>query len=254
MITSSRSAADALSRIAFVALLAIVTAIPSAARKKQTRQSDPAQNIVKTTTVTVTETTFADGSVATTTSTDTVFTNAISLPKPQAQPNKLHNDKGPDPFGANGSLKHFTWGVELGSGLDLTAHDMTMFEISAAFGYKNEWVRFAGVGASILSMMNNSSRCYPVYAMVRTSFTPYFSPCFLEARAGASFNSLLNYGSQTDFYGSLGVGFTLAHSRKFTSHIVLRGVVMPLRPVTVDDRRYLDYTVAYASLAIGCAF
>ena len=90
--------------------------------------------------------------------------------------------------------------------------------------------------------------------MVRTSFTPYFSPCFLEARAGASFNSLLNYGSQTDFYGSLGVGFTLAHSRKFTSHIVLRGVVMPLRPVTVDDRRYLDYTVAYASLAIGCAF
>lgn len=254
MITYSRSVVAHISQIACSTLLAIVTVFPSAARKKQSQQSDPAQNVVKTTTITVTETTFADGSVATTTSTDTVFLKAVEAPKSQTPATTSIKGRQTDPFGANGSLKHFTWGVGLGSGVDLTAHDMTMFEISAAFGYKNEWVRFAGVGASILSMMNNSSRCYPVYAMVRTAFTPYFSPCFLEARAGASFNSLLSYGSQTDFYGSLGVGFTLAHSRKFTSHIVLSGVVMPLRPVTVDDRRYLDYTVAYASLAIGCAF
>lgn len=159
-----------------------------------------------------------------------------------------------DPFGQSGKPAHFTWGVDLGSGVDLTARDMTMFELSAGFGYKNPWIRVAGVGASILTMMNNSSRCYPVYAMLRTSFSPYFRRCFLEVKAGISFSSLLNYGSQNNLFGSLGVGITLAHSRKFTSHVVLRGVAIPLKKVIVDDESQLGYTLAYASIGIGCAF
>ena len=102
-----------------------------------------------------------------------------------------------DPFGQSGKPAHFTWGVDLGSGVDLTARDMTMFELSAGFGYKNPWIRFAGVGASILTMMNNSSRCYPVYAMLRTSFSPYFRRCFLEVKTGISFSSLLNSAHRT---------------------------------------------------------
>ena len=159
-----------------------------------------------------------------------------------------------DPFTENGSMGHFTWGVDLGSGVDLTAHNMTMFELGGVFGYKGRWLRFAGVGASIMSMMDNSSRCYPVYAMLRTSFSPYHRLCFLEVKGGVSFNSILTYKSQTGFYGSLGIGLTLAHSRKFSSHVILRGIFMPLSPVEVDGVRQLNYDLGYASIGIGCAF
>jgi len=159
-----------------------------------------------------------------------------------------------DPFMENGALGHFTWGVDLASGVDLTSHDMTMFELEGCFGYKNRWVRFAGVGASIVTMMNNSSRCYPVFGMVRTSFSPFRRLCFMELKAGISFNTMLDYKSQTDFYGSLGVGFTLAHSRTFSSHVVLRAIYMPLRPVEVNGVRQLTYDLAYASIGLGCAF
>lgn len=159
-----------------------------------------------------------------------------------------------DAFRENGAIGHFTWGVDIGSGVDLTSHDMTMFELGACFGYKGSWMRFAGIGASIVSMMNNSSRCYPVYGMLRTSFSRYHRLCFMEVQAGVSFNSILDYKQQTDFYGSLGIGLTLAHSRKFTSHVVLRGVFMPLSPVEVDGVRHLTYDIGYACIGIGCAF
>lgn len=159
-----------------------------------------------------------------------------------------------DAFAENGALGHFTWGVNLDSGVDLTSHDMTMFELGGCVGYKNRWFRFLGVGASIMSMMNNSSRCYPVYGLIRTSFSPYHRFCFMEVRAGVSFNSMANSPSQSDLYGSLGVGFTLAHSRKFTSHLVLRATYMPLKSVEVEGVRQLTYDLAYASIGIGCAF
>lgn len=159
-----------------------------------------------------------------------------------------------DPFTHNGTMGHFTWGVDLGSGLDLTAHDMTNMNISACFGYKGNWIRFAGVGAEIMSMVNNSSRCYPVYAQLRTSFSHYPRLCFLEARAGVAFSSIMDYKAQTDFYGSLGIGFTLAHSNKFSSHMVLRGVVMPLQAVETDGYKQLNYVAGYAFIGIGCAF
>lgn len=170
------------------------------------------------------------------------------------KPPKTQTEKPRDPFGQSGTPPHFTWGVDLGSGVDLTTHDMTMFELSAGLGYKNPWVRFAGVGASILTMMNNSSRCYPVYAMLRTSFSPYFQRCFLEVKAGVSFSSILDYGTQNNLFGSLGLGITLAHSSKFSSHVVLRGVAIPLKKVIVDNESRLGYTIAYASIGIGCAF
>lgn len=165
-----------------------------------------------------------------------------------------NNQVSGDAFRENGAIGHFTWGVDLGSGVDLTSHDMTMFELGACFGYKGSWMRFAGIGATIVSMMNNSSRCYPVYGMLRTSFSRYHRLCFMEVQAGVSFNSILDYKQQTDFYGSLGIGLTLAHSRKFTSHVVLRGVFMPLSPVDIDGVRHLTYDIGYACIGIGCAF
>lgn len=186
--------------------------------------------------------------------TDTVAENpAAGEPRAAGENYRLSPDL-PDPFTEKGVLGHFTWGVDLGSGVDVTAHDMTNFEISASLGYKGGWMRLAGVGASILSMMDNASRCYPVYAVARTSFTPGHRLCFMELKAGVSFNSMFDYPSQTDFYGSLGIGFTLAHSRKFTSHVIIRAVYMPLTPIEIDGQQHLDYHLGYASIGIGCAF
>lgn len=148
--------------------------------------------------------------------------------------------------------EHFSWGVDIVSGVDLTAHDMTMLELSASAGYKNSFIRFAGVGASILSMMNNSSRCYPVYAMLRTSFSKTHQLCFLELKAGVAFSSILDYGNTTNVYGSVGLGVTLAHSRRFSSHVLLRGVVIPLK--SANSLSKPDYDLYYASIGLGCAF
>lgn len=189
------------------------------------------------------------------TATDAVGdTASVTVAPTKGHGNTTDRRKLPDPFTENGSMGHFTWGVDLGSGVDLTSHDMTMFELGGVFGYKGRWLRFAGVGATIMSMMDNSSRCYPVYAMVRTSFSPYHRLCFLEVKGGVSFNSILEYGNQTGFYGSIGIGLTLAHSRKFSSHVVLRGIFMPLKPVELEGVRYLNYDLGYAAIGIGCAF
>ena len=160
----------------------------------------------------------------------------------------------PDPFITNGSTGHFTWGVDIASGVDLTARDMTMLNIGGGFGYKGGIMQFAGVGASIISMMNNSSRCYPVYVMARTSFCRSHQPCFLEVKAGLSFNSILERPSSSDLYGSLGVGFNLAHSRSFNSYILLSGIIQPVKAYDTPDARIPGYTLAYASIGIGCYF
>lgn len=159
-----------------------------------------------------------------------------------------------DPFTEQGAIGHFTWGADIGSGVDLTAHDMTGFNMSACIGYKGRWVRFAGIGAEVTSVMNNSSRLCPLYVMARSSFSPCHRLCFMEVRAGVSFNSIMQYKTQTDFYSSVGVGLTLAHSRKFSSHVTLRGTVIPLSPVIDETGRHLNYVLAYACIGLGCAF
>jgi len=208
--------------------------------------------VTRTTTTKTVKTEFSDGTVATTVETDTVVADVVA--KPASVKATSATSVAPDAFAHKGVLGHFTWGVDLSSGVDVTAHDMTMMDLGASFGYKGGILRFAGVGASIVSMMNNSSRCYPVYAMARTSFTPAHRLCFMEVKAGVSFNSILEYKSQTDLYGSLGIGLTLAHSRKFTSHVILRAVYMPLSPVEIDGVKHLNYHLGYAAIGIGCAF
>lgn len=152
------------------------------------------------------------------------------------------------------SPSHFTWGVDISSGVDLTENDMTMFSLGAAFGYRGGWLQFAGMGASIISMMNNSSRCYPVYAVVRTSFSSRPQLCFMEVRGGVSFNSVLESKSQSGAYVSAGCGITLARSRSFSSYIMVRGVVMPVKGVFEDETMNFHYTLGFACVGLGIAF
>lgn len=147
-------------------------------------------------------------------------------------------------------LGHFAWGIDGGSSVDITCNDMTTIDLHAYFGYKGPWLNFLGAGAGINAMINNGSRCYPVYMMLRTSFCRQPQLCFLDLRAGVSFNSIMDNKSQTDFYGTLGVGFNLATGRKFSSHLIVSYNYMPLRHVETFDTPDLHY----AAIRIGCSF
>ncbi len=175
------------------------------------------------------------------------------------------------------TLGHFTWGADIGSSVDLTANDMTSLNISGYFGYKGGWLRFAGAGAGINAMISNASRCYPLYGMIRTSFSSQPQLCFLDLRLGISINNMLNYKSQTDFYGSIGLGVTLAKGKKFSSHIIVSYNFMPIRPfttytevpvtdspgeifegetppTTTVESRVSFPDLHFAAIRIGCAF
>lgn len=165
------------------------------------------------------------------------------------RPTTLLDDRGAAPV-------HFVWGAEMGSGIDLTGNDMTYTEIGAYFGFKNSWVQTAGFGASIYSMLNNSSRCYPVYAIFRSAFSRRPRLCFMDLRLGLSFNNMLDYKMQTDFFSSLGLGFTLAHSRRFSSHIIVSYQFMPMSASRDASGTWTNWhtSLHYASVRFGCSF
>jgi hypothetical protein len=207
---------------------------------------------IVTKTVTTTETIYDDGTVTIAIATDSV--TVVPQATEVAKAKSTKRDIVVDPFIGNGVLGHFTWGLGVASGVDLTSHDMTMLEISGFAGYKGSWMQFAGFGASIVSVMNNSSRSYPLFGMLRTSFTPEHKQCFMEVRLGAVLNKMENAAADTGLYGSLGLGVTLAHSRKFSSHLVLRGIFQTLKRQERYDGSLINYDLGYASIGIGCAF
>lgn len=150
--------------------------------------------------------------------------------------------------------RHFAWGASLGSSIDMTGQDMTAVDIDAFFGYKGNYIRFAGMGAGIRMMVSNSSRSYPVYAMLRTSFTKSPSFLYLELKGGVGFTNLYTEVYQRNFVGGITIGFTLAHSHTFSSNFSLGYEYMPLSNGTIDgvDTRFSD--LHYASIRIGASF
>lgn len=149
---------------------------------------------------------------------------------------------------------HFTWGADLGSSIDMTGQDLTAIDLDAEFGYKGDYIRFAGLGAGIRMMVSNSSRCYPVYAMFRSSFTRKPSLCFAQLKLGVSFNNFYTNTYQRDLYTNLGIGFTLATGRSFSSHIILSYEFVPVRRKFVPDAVSPLSDIHSASISIGVSF
>lgn len=150
--------------------------------------------------------------------------------------------------------RHFSWGASLGSSIDMTGQDMTAVDIDAFFGYKGDYLRFAGIGAGIRMMVSNSSRSYPVYAMLRTSFTKSPSFLYLEVKGGIGFNNLYTDVYQRNFIGGIALGFTLAHSRTFSSNFSLGYEYMPLSDDRLDGVNTRFNDLHYASIRIGASF
>lgn len=148
---------------------------------------------------------------------------------------------------ASKSLRtEFSWLAEAGSSIDLSANDMSSIDITAAFGLRRGVLDFAGIGAGANIMISNSCRSYPIYAMVRTSFTPTNDVVFLDVRGGLALNYLYDNVTQTGAYASASVGFNLARGRKFRSYI-LAGYTFVGR----SDAAVGEATVPYSSLNIA---
>lgn len=118
---------------------------------------------------------------------------------------------------------HFTWGAEVGSTIDLTGHDLSTFNVDLLFGFKNSFIKMAGVGIGIHRAIQNGTNMIPVYAVFRTSFRKKPSLLFLEAQAGYSFNTWKTHTGDylRDFTSALGFGINLSQSRRAKSYIIL---------------------------------
>lgn len=116
---------------------------------------------------------------------------------------------------------HFAWGADLGTTIDVGGHDMSGVDLNAYFGYKNDAIDIAGVGAGLTMMVGNSSRAFPLFAILRTSFRTTPSLCFFDCRAGLVIDNVPDGTSQKVVYISPSIGFNLAMSSKFKSFITL---------------------------------
>lgn len=127
---------------------------------------------------------------------------------------------GPD-AGESSRKTGFAWGVDVGSSIDLTTADMSSLNGDAYCGMRFQGVDIVGFGAGIHGMVNNNSFSYPLYVLLRTSFSKRPQLCFLDFRTGVALNSFFGTATNAAFYINPSVGFNLAGSRKFQSYLTL---------------------------------
>lgn len=150
--------------------------------------------------------------------------------------------------------KHFTWGADIGASIDMDVDDMSTFNADVTFGYKNSFIRLAGLGVGIHRSFGQGHNFIPVYAIFRSSFRSRPSLCFLDLKAGCSFNSISGAGSHTGFYGGAGIGFNLSQSARCRTHIILSyGCLALNHDVKVQEATGYRF-INYAELKFGVSF
>ena len=121
----------------------------------------------------------------------------------------------------NLALSHFTWGVEVGSSIDMTGSDMSTINADVILGYKNDLFRTIGIGAGVHRAFGMGDNYVPLYFVFRSSFRKKPSLFFLNFKAGYSFNTIADSPVFGDTMGILGLGINLSRNRNFMSHIIL---------------------------------
>lgn len=172
-------------------------------------------------------------------------TDALSPLSPESQ-ESLMPTKGRDL-----STTHFTWGIEVGSSIDLGGNDMSTFDLELVTGYKNKAIQLLGVGAGVRRSFGLHNTFIPVFAVIRTSFRSKPSLCFMHFQAGYSFNSLADAKVAGNICGSLGLGINLSMSRKFMSHIILSYGFKHFTHNPLDETSNAPKNVPLAQLSFG---
>lgn len=155
----------------------------------------------------------------------------------------------------NLSLSHFTWGVDVGSSIDLTSHDMSTFDVDAVLGFKNSFIKTAGIGIGIHRSVQSGDNFIPVYALLRTSFTRRPSLCFFNLRVGYSFNTIGDSPCYGDFSTAAGIGFNLSSSRMAKTYIIVGAGYRYFKQRHIDAIDKLDtHYIFLAQLQFGVNF
>lgn len=147
----------------------------------------------------------------------------------------------------------FTWGADLGASIDMSGDDMSSIDFNASFGLSRKWINFLGIGAEANIMVNNSCRSYPLFVQFRTNFQNRPTIMFWDLKAGVSLNYLEHNHQQTGAYASTGIGFYLARSAKFSSHLIIGYTYKERRPI-IGELTHNFHDLHYAGVRIGVAF
>lgn len=115
--------------------------------------------------------------------------------------------------------KHFTWGLEIGSSVDVTGYDLTTFNADICLGYRNSIIRTAGLGLGVHRAFGNGNAFVPIYFVLRTALRQAPSRLFVDFRAGYSFNTLSHESYKGGFQMSAGFGYTLTQSKKVSTYV-----------------------------------
>lgn len=149
---------------------------------------------------------------------------------------------------------HFAWGAEAGASIDMTGDDMSSVDFDLSFGMRRSWINFLGVGVGADIMVSNSCRSFPLYVDFRTSFQSRPTICFWQLRAGVSLNYLEHNHRQTGIYGFTGVGFNLAQSNKFCSHLVVGYTYRERKVLEGPEMTHFFHPLHYATVKLGLTF
>jgi hypothetical protein len=117
--------------------------------------------------------------------------------------------------------RHFSWGADVGSSIDLSGNDFSTFDVHLNIGYTNNFIRLVGVGAGIHRAFGAGNNFIPIYVIFRSSFRSKPSLFFLDWKAGYSFNSISDADVKGGFQMSAGLGINLYSSNSIKSHIIL---------------------------------
>ncbi len=160
-------------------------------------------------------------------------------------------------FGGDRPLdnSHFTWGADVGASVDLTAHDMSTFDLDFIIGYKNKFLKTAGVGVGIHRTVQGGDNFIPLYALIRTSFTSRPSLLFLNARFGYSFNTVEDSSMFGDFNSAIGCGINLSQTKKAKTYIIVSAAYRYFNKRHQEMISRLDtYSIWMAQLQFGVNF
>lgn len=148
----------------------------------------------------------------------------------------------------------FSWGVDIGSTIDMSGNDISTVDADAYFGLRSGVIRNLAIGSGIHTSLGNSNTVIPVYLLFRTSFTSHPSICFMELKGGYSFNSFPDDYTQQGPFACAGLGFNLYSNKVFRSHLILAYNFYYMKSYTVEDKFEKLNHLHGASIKIGISF
>lgn len=148
---------------------------------------------------------------------------------------------------------NFTWGAEVGTGIDMGGDNMSTLNLRATAAYTGPYLELAGIGAGIDMVMSNSCRAFPVYAIVRSSFAREPRLFFCEMRGGVAFNQATGIPDRTNLFLQPGVGIHLATGNTFSSYLTLSYTYNAMT-FYGDRKDTLVHGINLATIAIGVVF